>query len=105
MEASDQSWEIKLWGPNGFWESIKNMGRKQKRPIPKEVHTTDGCITADLDDVIRKCGTDYGSLFSENFTGMEMGLYVKHIKSLNGEFENKINSFGSSMEFDSPFFR
>ncbi len=90
--------------PNDFWESIKRMGRKQKTKIPEEVYADDGSIATDLGEVLGRWETDYGSLFSGNLNDIETGLYIKHIRGLNEEFE-KIDSFGPRMCYDRTFYR
>ena len=94
--------KINTKDPDEFWRSIKNMGRKSKKDIPLEVYDDENNILFELDDVLGKWGTEFGSLFSNTEIDDEQQRFCEEIATRNRQFEAELVHDSNSM-LNEPF--
>ena len=90
--------------PVGFWEAVKRLGRKPKKPIPQEVYMNDGSVSSELSDVMEIWERDFKSLLNPGLLDddIEYKLHKEHICKLN-QMSEQCNMYGPYMEFDKEF--
>ena len=78
--------DLQTQNPKEFWSEISKLGPRKSKTNIDSVYTSDGNITYNSQEILRKCKTDFSTLFN-NSNGNYDDNFLSEIQGITREWE------------------